>query len=64
MCSLAAKASSGIIPEMVGCLLCLFVGEASNRQSVVAVPVEASDGSIPKMAGCLLCLLVGEVSKR
>ena len=51
------KASSGSIPQMVGCLLFLLAHEASVWRTVVAggvvrpLAVEASGGSIPEMVG-------------
>ena len=63
------KTSSGSIPNIVGCVLLLLAGEASERQTVVAggvvrpLAVKASGNSIPEMAGYLMLLALSVTNK-
>ena len=63
------KASSGSIPERVGCVLLLLAGETSKRRTVVAggvvrpLAVKASGNNIPDMAGaCCFSWLTRQAS--
>ena len=64
------KASSVSITKVVGCLLCLFAGDVTERHIVVVggvarpLAVESSGGSVPEVMGgaCYFSLLARQAA--